>query len=290
MKFGEGINVSAVRIIMHFNNKNYILVESSIIKSISNLISKNEMTGVLFILASFLFVFSSELQLIPSAYVSQVNVFVLIGSLLYTLAGVVQIHNATELDSISFKSIKDNLILWLQLFGMVLFDISSSLQILSNTFNITATEIWLSSFIGCVFFLLSGYLFTLESHQKIKWIPNFNLESITAVTNFWGCILFVISSLTAMPLLSESSDSLLASVLCGLFGAIFFIVASVYYFYCDGESRFSYTMKLFINHMHLVSICKKRMALFKMKWNTWALLADQAQPFNNFVLQEEHNY
>ena len=98
MKFGEGINVSAVRIIMHFNNKNYILVESSIIKSISNLISKNEMTGVLFILASFLFVFSSELQLIPSAYVSQVNVFVLIGSLLYTLAGVVQIHNATELD------------------------------------------------------------------------------------------------------------------------------------------------------------------------------------------------
>ncbi len=223
--------------------------------------------------------FASELALTNTSNSNQINIFVLIGSILYTLAGFIQLTESGEMNYLSWKSYLSHSIVVVQFLGMILFDASAVFQMTDAT-SWVAT--WLPNFLGCIMFLISAYLFTVELHDKMKWLPNLNWHSFTTVMNVWGCICFISSSVLALPLFADFQYSSSMSMIFGLLGAILFIVGSVYFFICENEKQISTLCQLPFYYFNLILKGKLMVLLTSM--------SVQLNDLKDIRLQEEHNY
>lgn len=248
------------------------LFKNKITKKSESIISKHEFTGVIFIVASMFFILANELTLLNQAN-NTINNFVLFGSVLYTIAGGIQLHHVIKMDW-SLKSTQFSFwLIFVQFIGMILFDGSALLQMNSITGNST----WLFNLMGCIFFVISGVLFSFEQESALRWLPNLNWRSITTVVNLWGCVLFLASAILLAPWWADNNACFFAAILVGLIGAVCFIIAGCFYFIKPSEkwSIRAYTFARFPLKQKVRSL--------------WNCLKNQLL-FPQILLQEEHDY
>ncbi len=208
--------------------------------------------GTIFALGSLLFALASVLSLSPALALAvsldstEINAMFFAGSIPFTMAAYLQLHQATKVSGLfsathpavlarkrvltPFMRMHD--VGWLscalQFVGTVLFNFNTfDAMIPSLDWFQQDLLIWVPNIVGSILFLASGYLAFLEvCHAHWAWQPG-SISWWVVFTNLLGCVGFMISALFEISLPAATPEAITISVAFTLLGAIGFLVGSL---------------------------------------------------------------